>query len=397
MKCKYILVLNCGSSSIKFAIFSVENNKHIYHGIIDNINSSNCHLSYTARGKLNGEHSDISSTQDALLTITNIIKKDSDVCNKLIAIGHRVVHGGNYFKSATLINQDNLLNLKKTISLAPLHNHANILGIEQCLLAFPKLKNIAVFDTAFHARMPSVANTYAINPDIANKYGIKKYGFHGINHQYVYNQATKFMKNPKANIISAHLGNGASICAIKAGISIDTSMGFTPLAGLVMGTRCGDIDPGAHQFLAKKLKLNITEITDMLNKKSGLLALSKCSYDMRQLEKKYNANDQNAILAINVFCYKVAQYIASYMVPLQTCDAIIFTGGIGENSPFIRSLIISHLNFLNLKLCHKSNNDQTNINNLISQETSKMSIFTIKANEEIMIMKSTYEIINRGN
>ncbi|MBT4885398.1 MAG: acetate/propionate family kinase [Legionellales bacterium] len=397
MQSKHILVLNCGSSSIKFAVFSLENNKHIYHGIIDNINNDNCHLSYTAHGILCGKHIRGKSTHDALFTIINLIKQDKDICNKLVAIGHRVVHGGNDFKQSTIISKENIINLKKTITLAPLHNPANILGIEQCLLAFPNLKNIAVFDTAFHARMPNLASTYAIDPDIANKYGIKKYGFHGINHNYVYDEVCKLMGKGAINIISAHLGNGASICAIKAGVSVDTSMGFTPLSGLVMGTRSGDIDPGIHQFLATQLKLSIGEITNMLNKQSGLLALSKCSYDMRQLEKKYNDGDRDAILAINVFCYKIAQHIAAYMVPLQTCDALVFTGGIGENSPFIRDIVISHLNFLNLKLCHKSNNDQANINNLISQETSKMNIFTIKANEELMIMKSTYEIISRGD
>ncbi|MEE3003615.1 MAG: acetate/propionate family kinase [Pseudomonadota bacterium] len=388
MSSKYVLVINCGSSSVKFAVFEINSEHHIYHGLVDNINTDSCHLSFSHQNSIEGYHIPNATIEEALKKIIAIIKNDSAVKKGLTAIGHRVVHGGLHFKKATKIDQNNILKLKEISSLAPLHNPSNIAGIETCLTAFPKIKNIAVFDTAFHSSIPEIAATYAIDRDIATKYGIKKYGFHGISHNFISQKFTEITQNMKPNLISIHLGNGASICAIKAGESVDTSMGFTPLAGLVMGTRSGDIDPGIHQYLASKLNISLAEITDTLNKRSGLRALSRISHDMRKLEAAYVAGDKDAKLAIDIFCYSIAKYIASYMVPLQNCDGIIFTGGIGENSALIRFLVIQHLKFLSLNISEKDNNHNGACSNhIISQETSAIPVYVFKTNEELMIAK----------
>lgn len=251
--------------------------------------------------------------------------------------------------------------------------------------AFPKIKNVAVFDTGFHANMPLVSSTYAISKDLADKYHIRRYGFHGISHNYIYNRMKSKISKKSINIISAHLGNGASICAIKNGVSVDTSMGFTPLAGLVMGTRSGDVDPGLHQYLASSLKISITEVTDLLNTKSGLRAISGISHDMRKLEEEYLLNNPSAKLAIDIFCYSAAKYIASYMVAVKHADAIVFTGGIGENSPLIRKLVLEQLDFLHIKLSNDLNKHNGDIDEKITQATSSIPVFVIKTDEELLI------------
>ena len=384
---KYVLVINCGSSSIKFAVFDLATDTHVYHGVVDNISHDSCHLSYSHNNEIKGFHLANASFEIALLAITKMIRDDKTTMASLIAIGHRVVHGGPNYNKAVKITSTVVKELEKINNLAPLHNPSNLAGIKICIEAFPKIKNVAVFDTAFHATIPSIASSYAIDRDLAKELHIKRYGFHGISHEYVYNEVQKLSDKKKLNVISAHLGNGASITAIRDGISVDTSMGFTPLAGLVMGTRSGDIDPGLHEYLASSLNISIAEVTTLLNKKSGLQAISKISHDMRKLEDEYNLGNPDATLAIEIFCYNIAKYISSYMVPLVRLDAIVFTGGIGENSPLIRKIVVDKLKHLHLLICIDSNNHNGDNDKLISQATSSVPIYVIKTNEELLIAK----------
>jgi acetate kinase len=380
----YVIVINCGSSSIKFAVFDLKNEQHIYHGLVDNVGTDSCHLSYSNNNAIKGYHLPNASITESLAKVIEIFKADSSLIKKLAAIGHRVVHGGSLFTKPTKVTPSVIAELKKLSILAPLHNPSNIAGIEECISKFPKVKNVAVFDTAFHSHMPEIAATYAIDRTIAEKYHIKRYGFHGISHNYIYDKYLDITRKKDANIISVHLGNGASIAAIKKGISVDTSMGFTPLAGLVMGTRSGDIDPGVHQYLASCLNLSLSEITENLNKNSGLKALSKLTHDMRRLEEEYKQDNSDAKLALNVFTYNIAKYIASYLVPLKKIDAIVFTGGIGENSALVRQLVCDQLSYLHIHLCLESNKHNENV---ITQETSAINVYVIKTNEELLIAK----------
>lgn len=392
MKNAPILVFNCGSSSIKFCIIDAISGDRELHGILQQIGSENANISWQAdSAKKHTKQMPHVSYEKALDFIIDTIKSNKKIASKILAIGHRVVHGGEYFTKSAVIDEKVLKTIRDCQSLAPLHNPANILGIEAAQRAFPKLKQVATFDTAFHQTMPKHAYLYAIPYQLYAEHKIRKYGFHGTSHRYVSQKAAEILGKPIAecSFISAHLGNGCSVCAIAKGKSIDTSMELTPLAGLVMGTRSGNLDPGLHEHLANKLGYDLHKITNMLNKESGLLGISGIDSDMRAIEKAATHGNERAILAIEIFCYKLAQYIAAYIILLDQVDALIFTAGIGENSAYIREKTLSWLKPLNFYVdteknaIHGKNND-----GIITPKNSKISL-VIPTNEELIIAQDT--------
>ena len=314
--------------------------------------------------------------------------KDHNLDEQLVAVGHRVVHGGEHFTQSVLIDEHVIAGIKQAATLAPLHGHANLLGISSAQASFKNLPQVAVFDTAFHQTMDEVAYLYALPYQLYKDFGVRRYGFHGTSHFYVAGQTAKMLSIPveESNFISAHLGNGCSVCAIKNGKSVDTSMGLTPLEGLVMGTRCGDIDPGLFNFLTTQLDYTAQQIDDLLNQKSGLLGISELSNDCRTIEEAAIAGNSQAMLALNMFCYRLAKQIAAYMVPMQKLDALIFTGGIGENSDIIREKVLTQLAFLGINLDPQANLDaRFGQAGLISAANSTSKAVVMPTNEEWVI------------
>ncbi len=374
-----VFVINCGSSSIKFQLIDPISEEVHFKGLAENIGSDRCCIkSKDKEEKLPGKsYSDV---------LENIFHQLEPFKQHLVAIGHRVVHGGEYFSKSVIINDEVLKKIKKCSHLAPLHNPVNALGIEISMKTFPHLPNIAVFDTAFHMTMPEHAYLYALPYQYYLKHKVRKYGFHGTSHRYISLAAKKVLPEYRRLII-AHLGNGSSVCAVKDGQSIDTSMGFTPLEGLVMGTRSGDVDPSIIPFLCKELNLSADEVLTQLNSKSGLLGISEISSDMRLLEEKALQNHPRAMLAIEVFCYRLAKYIASYEVPLGGCDGLIFTGGIGENSSYIRSKVVHYLPHFSINETFHDHLKRGHTG-IISTDKSPY-IAVIPTNEELLIAKDS--------
>jgi acetate kinase len=392
---RHVLVLNCGSSSLKFAILDATTSDEIISGLAERLGSETPSIKYKYKGNkqvielANGQAHDA-----AIAELVNLVNS-LGLADNLIAVGHRVVHGGEHFTESVLIDNDVLSAIEKTAALAPLHNPANLLGILTAQQAFSTLPQIAVFDTAFHQTMPNIAYLYALPYSLYKEHGVRRYGFHGTSHFYVAGEAAKLLgkEREQTNVISAHLGNGCSVCAIKDGNSVDTSMGLTPLEGLVMGTRSGSIDPGLFTFLTQQLNYSVQEIDDLLNKQSGLLGISELSNDCRTIEEAAVAGHQQANLALDIFCYRLAKQIAAFMVPLQRLDALIFTGGIGENSDIIRKKVITQLGFLGL-IC----DDQANLAarfghaGLITQGDAFTKAFVIPTNEEWVIANDAARI-----
>jgi len=354
-----VFVLNCGSSSIKFQLIEPESGDVHLKGLAENLNTPRATLKWSKGSKVleKGDY------DNALGEILHLLHD-----KKIITIGHRVVHGGEFFKASVKIDSVVLSKIKECNHLALLHNPVNALGIEIMREKFPKLPQVAVFDTSFHQSMPKVAYLYALPYEYYEKFQLRRYGFHGTSHRYVVQKGAEDIGKPlkETSFISCHLGNGCSIAAVKGGKSIDTSMGLTPLEGLVMGQRCGDLDPSIVGFLAEKLQVSSEEVTSILNKKSGLFGISGISEDMRLLTE---STDPRAKIAIDIFCYRLAKYIAAYLVPLQHVDGVIFTGGIGENAPGIRDQIMAHLKPFNLKT------------------------YVIPTNEELMIARDATAIV----
>ncbi|CUR53104.1 acetate/propionate family kinase [Buchnera aphidicola] len=399
MEKKVILVLNCGSSTIKFSIINFKK-KIFLKGVIDYLKTSKVcamwtHLNFSKeifyfKKKI--------TYKIGLKFIFNLLKNQfKKYYNNIIGVGHRVVHGGEEIKKTSLITKEILIKIKKSSIYAPLHNPNNLLGIKNSLKYLPHLsdKNVAIFDTTFHSTIPKIAFLYAIPYFFYKKHKIRRYGAHGINYLYITQKSAVLLNKNiySTNLIICHLGNGASITAIVKGKSADTSMGLTPLEGLVMGTRCGDLDPSIIFYLYEILKIPIKKIKKILMKKSGLLGLSEINSDFRILEKQYKDNIQTEI-SIKIFCYRLSKYIASYFVPLNgKIDALIFTGGIGENSGLIRKKIIKKIQFLGFKLDKIKNiNNNFQKNSSIHQEKS-IPIFVIAADEEKMIASETFKIL----
>nr|WP_010130356.1 acetate kinase [Microbulbifer agarilyticus] len=398
-----VLVLNCGSSSLKFALINSRNGDASLSGLGDALGQSAPSVSW----KIAGEKHNATLSEGAKHTeviefvVTNILSGQGSLLKQIAAIGHRVVHGGEKFSHSVRINDQVISAIQDCVALAPLHNPAHLQGIEAATKAFPGVPQVAVFDTAFHQTMPRHAYIYALPYTLYEEHGIRRYGMHGTSHRFVSERAALLLGKPTddVNIISAHLGNGASIAAIQAGKSVDTSMGLTPLEGLVMGTRCGDIDPGILLHLGVRLDYCMKEINDLLNKKSGLLGISQLSNDCRALEQAATEGHQGAQLALEIFCYRLAKYIASYHGVLSQVDALVFTGGIGENSAFIRENVLNRLSGLGYQVCESSNlGMRFGAEGAIESSSSQAptpKVLVIPTNEEWVIARDAAEIIGK--
>lgn len=393
-----ILVLNCGSSSLKFQLIDMENEERIVKGNFERIGGKRSSLRLNVRGlKSNIIHVARDFDEAILAVIDILLDKKYNIINSLDeigAIGHRIVHGGEKFTKSVLVTEDVIEEIEKCISLAPLHNPAAIAGIRAAQKALPDKKMVVVFDTAFHQTMEKLAYIYQIPYKYYEENRIRKYGFHGTSHRYVSSKVAEMMQKDikELKIISCHLGQGASVCAIKNGKSIDTSMGLTPLAGIPMATRSGDIDPSIIPYIMKIENLSADEIEKMLNKKSGAWGVSGVSEDYRDIENAYDQGDERSILALDSQAYKIAQYIAQYIVSLQGLDVIIFTGGVGENGINARKRICKYLECFGVKLDNEANNVQRE-DKCISSKDSKVSVYVVMTNEELMIARDTYNLV----
>jgi len=395
-----VLIINTGSSSIKMALIDMPSERLFAEGVADRLGEPEASLSWKISGETHrftpaaGKH--LEAMQQMLETLFCRIDKDS-----ITAVGHRVVHGGERFVEPTLLDATVIAEIETISHLAPLHNPANLLGIRAAMSQLPKIAHIAVFDTAFHHAMPQYASLYAVPYDWYSQYGVRRYGFHGTSHHYVGLEAAKTLdrKFTDCRLLTAHLGNGCSATAISGGASVDTTMGMTPLEGLVMGTRSGDVDPGLHAFMAGQSGKSLQEITDTLNKESGLLGLSGRSNDMRVLLEAAEAGDERAALAIDIFCYRLAKSLASLAVSLDHVDAIVFTGGIGEHASAIRAKTVQQLTILGTTLDKQRNKQHgKESRGFISKEGSALPVLVIAANEEMMIARYVCEVQNRkGN
>ncbi|KMK50701.1 acetate kinase [[Actinobacillus] muris] len=391
-----ILVINCGSSSLKFSIIDPHSEESLLSGLAECLGLAEAKISWKYAGeKFNAPLAPHSTHTDALTFVTDKILADYPQLKESIqAIGHRITHGGEKYHQPTLITEEVIGEVEKLFELAPLHNPANIMGVRAAQTAFPhlKAKNVAVFDTGFHATLPAHAYLYPLPISLYEQYGIRRYGFHGISHYYIAYKTAEQLGKPLSdlNMISCHLGNGASITAIKNGESIDTSMGFTPCEGLVMGTRCGDIDPALLIYLKQKLDLSTEETSNLINKQSGLLGLSGSSSDFRYITEHYE-QDKNCRIALEVYIHRLVKYIGAYAMLLDNqLDAIVFTGGIGENSELVRRLVLEKLTILGFELDQQRNLAARFGNSgEITTEKSLHSAYVIPTNEELVIAKYT--------
>ena len=372
-----VLVVNSGSSSLKYQLFDMKSETRLAKGLVERIGCG--------------------GPKDHAEALKNVVAQLGDAAKGIDAIGHRVLHGGEVFTDAALMNKANMAKAKKLVKFGPLHMPANLGGIEACEKIFKGVPNVGVFDTAFHiATMPDCAGLYAIDPKFYKKYGIRKYGFHGTSHKFITQAAAKFLKKPlsKVNLVTCHLGNGSSLAAIKNGRVVDTTMGLTPLAGLVMGTRCGNIDPAAVLSIMEAEHLTPHEADTLLNKKSGLLALTGSS-DCRDICAKAAKGDRHAELALEMLAYRVALYLGGYNTIIGGADAIIMTGGIGENSTEVRERILKRLGALGIKVDKKANAKRGETI-VISTKDSKIPVVVIPTNEELMIARDTVRVVGRG-
>ena len=395
-----ILVINCGSSSLKFQLIDSETEKCIAKGICERIGIEGSQITYTPAG---GEKEQTVTpmpdhTEAIRLVLEALTNEKTGVVKSLDeigAVGHRIVHGGEKFAASTIITDEVMKAIEECNDLAPLHNPANLIGINACKKLMPATPMVAVFDTAFHQTMPEEAYMYGLPYEYYEKYKIRRYGFHGTSHSYVSRKAAEVLgkKYEDLKIIVCHLGNGASVSAVKNGKCVDTSMGLTPLEGLIMGTRSGDIDPAIMEFIAHKEGKDIDEIMTVLNKKSGVYGLSNnLSSDFRDLEDGYNRGDEHCIRTMNTYCYRVAKYIGSYVAAMNGVDVICFTAGIGENAPLVRSLVCEHLGFLGVSIDEDANHKRGE-EIAISTLDSKTTVMVIPTNEELAIARETVSLV----
>ena len=394
-----VLVVNCGSSSLKYQLIDSDSEAVLAKGLCERIGIDG-RLVYQKTGL------DKEITEAAMPTHKQAIQMVLDALvnektgairslSEIDAVGHRVVHGGEKFASSTVLTPEVLKAIEECNDLAPLHNPANLIGIRACQELMPNVPMVAVFDTAFHQTMPEEAYMYGLPYEYYEKYKIRRYGFHGTSHSYVSKKAAEVLgkKYEDLKIIVCHLGNGASVSAVKNGKCVDTSMGLTPLEGLIMGTRSGDIDPAIMEFIAHKEGKNIDEIMTVLNKKSGVYGLSNnLSSDFRDLEAGYNNGDAHCIRTMNTYCYRVAKYIGSYVAAMNGVDVICFTAGIGENAPLVRSLVCEHLGFLGVSIDEEANHKRGE-EIAISTPDSKTTVMVIPTNEELAIARETVSLV----
>lgn len=393
-----ILVLNCGSSSLKYQLFNMETEEVIASGKYERIGEDEAFITHKVNGQKieikNAVYNHSEAIDFTLKQFTNPEYKVIDSLDEINAIGHRLVHGGEKISESVVIDENVENVLKEYSDLAPLHNPACILGIKACREVMPGKPMVGVFDTAFHQSMPKDKFIYSIPYEYYEKYGVRKYGFHGTSYMFVSQRLAEIEKKPIENMkmVVCHLGQGASVCAIKSGKSIDTSMGLTPLGGLPMVTRSGDLDPSVVTYIMKKENLTPEQMEDKLNKKSGLSAMSNMVPDFREIENKANSGDESAKLAVETFNYTIASYIAKYAVAMNGIDYVVFTGGIGENQINIRKAICEKLEFMGLHLDADANNVRSE-ERLISKADSKIKAYVIPTNEELMIAKETLRLV----
>jgi acetate kinase len=395
-----ILILNCGSSSVKYQLIDTDTQIAMAKGLVSRIGMSESVLTHKPWDrpeiKVSAEILDhivaVEYVVSMLLSPNHGVIKDK---NEINAIGHRVVHGGEEFTDSVLITPDLMSALRSLIELAPLHNPHNIRGINACLKTMPNVPQVAVFDTAFHWRMPPHAYIYGIPYVFYKRYSIRRYGFHGTSHKYVCGRAAEMLGRPMSELklITAHLGNGASMAAVDKGISVDTSMGFTPLEGLLMGTRSGDLDPAIILHIMAREELSLHEGNTMLNKHSGLVGISGVSSDMREIITAANSGNANAKLALDIFCYRIKKYVGSYWAVLGDLDALIFTAGVGENSAVVRSLSVQGMEKMGVKIDEAKNNAVGGKEMDISTPDSKVRVLVIPTNEELVIAQDTQRIV----
>lgn len=398
MSSKLVLVLNCGSSSLKFAIIDAANGEEHLSGLAECFNLPEARIKWKMDG---GKHEEAlgagaAHSQALSFIVNSILSQKAELLQNLSAIGHRVVHGGEQFTQSVVITSEVLKGIQAASPFAPLHNPAGLIGIEEAFKAFPQLKdkNVAVFDTAFHQTMPEESYLYALPYKLYKEHGIRRYGFHGTSHYYVSREAAKALNKPveELNVITCHLGNGGSVTAIRNGKSVETSMGLTPLEGLVMGTRSGDIDPAIIFHLHDVLGMSVEQINNMLNKESGLLGITEVSSDCRYVEDNFETQD-NAKRAMDLFCHRLAKYIGSYTTLMDgRLDAIVFTGGIGENSAMVRELTMKKLALLGFEVDHDRNlAARFGKSGNISKDGSKPAL-VIPTNEELVIAQDAAKL-----
>jgi acetate kinase len=396
-----ILVINCGSSSIKYQLINRGKRKVLAKGLLEKISEINSSQVHRIGGKVVKKQDEAANYEEGLKSILALLLDEKrgviKDASEISVVGHRVVHGGEDFFDSVLIDDEVIKTIKSYISLAPLHNPPNLAGIKAARNLFPDVPQVAVFDTAFHQTLPEKAFLYALPYQYYEKYKIRRYGFHGTSHRYIAERAAKFLKKPlkELKIITCHLGNGCSITAIDKGKSIDTSMGFTPLEGLVMGTRCGDVDAAAVLFLMEKENFTTAQMDNLLNKQSGLLGISGISNDLREVQKWVVKGDQRAKLALEVFAYRIKKYIGAYSAVLGGLDALIFSAGIGENEVNIRDKVCQGLEFLGVYLDKKKNRTRSKASRFISTESSPAKILVIPTDEEEMIAEETWRVVKK--
>ncbi len=389
-----ILVINCGSSSLKYQLIDSETEAVLAKGLCERIGIDGKFTYQPAGGAKQVSDIDqpdhkksVSLVLEALTNPTDGVIKD---LSEIGAVGHRVVHGGEKFASSTLITDDVMKAIEECNDLAPLHNPANIIGINACMELMPGVPMVAVFDTAFHQTMPAEAYLYGIPYEYYTKYGVRKYGFHGTSHSYVSKRVAEILglDYNKAKIVVCHLGNGASICAVDGGKSVETSMGLTPLMGLIMGTRSGEIDPGAMEFIANKENLDLKGVMNILNKKSGILGLSGVSSDFRDIDEAIAAGNAQAKAAKDAFIHRVVSYVGGYIAVMNGVDAIVFTAGIGENDKGVRTEVCKHFGYLGINIDEEKNSIRGE-DVVISTADSKVKVLVVPTNEELMIARDT--------
>jgi acetate kinase len=394
-----VLVINAGSSSVKYFLYQMPEAEVLARGFVEKIGEETSSLSHFYQDKSHVVTTKVKNVQNAMeLILQTLVDKEVGILKRISeisAVGHRVVHGGEEFTGSVIIDKKVIASIEKYADLAPLHNPPNLAGILAAQHHLPNVKQIACFDTAFHATIPKVAYMYALPYELYEKYGIRRYGFHGISHRYVARRAAFIMGKGKydINAITCHLGNGCSVTAVKEGKSIDTSMGLTPLEGVPMGTRSGDLDPAILFYLADK-GYGVDELNALCNKKSGLLGLSGISNDMRNIEQSAHEGNERAKLAIDVFCYRIKKYVGAYAAVLDTVDAVVFTGGIGENSVFMREKICNAVTQIGVKLDLAKNKVAIAKEAEINTKDSEVKVFVIPTNEQAAIANDTYELAN---
>ena len=397
---KLILVINCGSSSLKYEVYEMPTRESLGKGVVERIGQDGGGIEQSSYNGVFTKERAISDHKEAFALMSEALTDDRDGflkdLNDIVGVGHRVVHGGEKYSESVVIDGEVISAIEENIELAPLHNPANLTGIREAMEALPERPQVAVFDTAFHQTLTPAAYLYGLPRELYEKHKIRRYGFHGTSHRFVAQEAVKFMKRAieNTNVLSCHLGNGASITAIRNGTSIDTSMGFTPLEGLMMGTRSGDIDPAIIFYLMER-GYTAQQLNEMLNKESGLLGLSGISNDLRDLEDAAEQGNRNAMDALEVYAYRIRKYIGSYVANMVKVDILVFTGGIGQYGTRMRERICNRLENIGIVVDYRKNLENGPRKGLISRDYSPVSVVVVPTNEELQIAIDTFDLVSR--